>query len=714
MAITVVQSKTINATTTSPATLTFTSSVTAGNTVIVCVSNRNTADSNLFATPTDNKGNTYHSAGSEIANPFGDAAIAQFYAYNVSGGSSFTISDVIESFCCCGSPIGSTLSITAYEVSGLSTSNPLDLVHTGNGTSTTPASGSTGTTSQANELLVGQTATSANETLTAGSGYSNLSTQSSTNLSSAGETQIVSSTGTYAATFSQSGSHSWACAIVTYKAALAPIASTGALSFSFGLSGITGVLGTGSVAGHFTASGTGTVKIPATGSLSFHFTSSVSGGVKLVSTGALSYHFTGGATGGHVVNKTDWKFNLRGFGQVVVPPPSSQGVITCYAYSFGQPFTLLNELPLKDVKWSQRLNTEGNFTGSLNLADELVIAMGGPVNTLVNKTLIVVDVDGQIAIAGLLVRNPYDSSTKLMALTASEAWVYFTMIRQAFDYSVGPNGGSGVFWAGNPDYAHNIAAQVIFDALSLVGFAMPEMAIVFDIESPVTPNPTTASYPAASAQMVDQIVTQLAQSGFLTGFDFAMDWVWLNGPGSTPAPIVTLSFPARERSVAETELVVDLQGENVKYTWDADGTEQANDILGTGAAQNTLISEQKVDPSDSYDLFQGTYSPQNINTQPGLDSATEGQLAISEFPPITAVITMPIFSESGLSLNDFRLGDDMRVVGGKDERWPEGIDVTLRCIGIDATVPDNGNPTMALTMTMPATEAPATPPPYPS
>lgn len=115
------------------------------------------------------------------------------------------------------------ISIAFYEITGAATSSPKDVSTSNTGTSATHSSGTTGTTSQANEIVIlldgheGSTATP-----TAGVGYTALTAamfkSSASDIPIATTYKIVSATGT------QTGSFSWdnaayACLIATYKEA---------------------------------------------------------------------------------------------------------------------------------------------------------------------------------------------------------------------------------------------------------------------------------------------------------------------------------------------------------------------------------------------------------------------------------------------------------------------------------------------------------------
>lgn len=132
---------------------TFDSSVTSGNLIVVAVRKDSTG---VCATPTDNKSNTY--LPSVDRDYHADANLSEFYAYNVTGGSSFqvTCSDAEE--------------IHIVEYDGIITTDPLDKTAEADGFQITTSS-TTATLSQADELVTGSTTDQGGGVFAAGSGY---------------------------------------------------------------------------------------------------------------------------------------------------------------------------------------------------------------------------------------------------------------------------------------------------------------------------------------------------------------------------------------------------------------------------------------------------------------------------------------------------------------------------------------------------------------
>lgn len=192
---------------------------TAGNFIVCGVTAENTTESN-FSSISDATTSGTRRASTWVTNDSQGAVI--FDIQNITAKTTPTITaSLAGSYAYRG--------IVCQEFSGVATSNAFDVgtvqAQDGAGTSTDAvSSGSTASTAQANELLVGCSVNSSGvATLTAGTNYT-LIDQNVTNLTHACEYRVVSSTGTYAATFTANNNDNWGTNIATYKEASAAAA----------------------------------------------------------------------------------------------------------------------------------------------------------------------------------------------------------------------------------------------------------------------------------------------------------------------------------------------------------------------------------------------------------------------------------------------------------------------------------------------------------
>jgi hypothetical protein len=197
-------------------TLTFTSSTVSGNSIIFAVSTFAGSSS-----VTDNKSNTYTKIGT-MTEPNTTKIIDVWYAYNIVGGASHILT-VVQ-----GSDAG--IEMLGEEWSGLGNITPFDKATSATGSATTADSGSTATTTYANELIwstsyiYGDSNDFGGLTVTAGSGYSNLHSTTPGGQTLYTESKTVTTTGTYNATYSiaadgsgfLAGSPRWATMVLTF------------------------------------------------------------------------------------------------------------------------------------------------------------------------------------------------------------------------------------------------------------------------------------------------------------------------------------------------------------------------------------------------------------------------------------------------------------------------------------------------------------------
>ncbi len=157
--VALVQHTSLDAGTTTSASLAFASSNTAGNWIAVCI-RAGTATSEVF-TITDSLGNTYHQAF-QVSLSSSPLVFAMYYAENIKGGANtVTVSDTISG----------PLRFAILEYSGVATSNSLDATPvTAQGSGTTASSG-TFTTGANGDLLLAMVVTPNSDGFTAGSGY---------------------------------------------------------------------------------------------------------------------------------------------------------------------------------------------------------------------------------------------------------------------------------------------------------------------------------------------------------------------------------------------------------------------------------------------------------------------------------------------------------------------------------------------------------------
>ena len=195
----------------------FGSATTTGNLIVVSISVYNGSGAlNSVTAVTDSAGNTYTRQASK-ARINGLIEIEVWAASNITGASGMTVqvtAGVLD------------INVIAQEFSGAKTSSPLDQTASGNGNSSSLASGTTATLSGPSEIVIGAFASDVSLTFTVGSGYSNLDQKSSILTSVMMESLVASSTAGQQATATMSGSSDYAGVVVTFLSSSSNLTST--------------------------------------------------------------------------------------------------------------------------------------------------------------------------------------------------------------------------------------------------------------------------------------------------------------------------------------------------------------------------------------------------------------------------------------------------------------------------------------------------------
>ncbi len=207
------------------------------------------------------------------------------------------------------------------------------------------------------------------------------------------------------------------------------------------------------------------------------------------------------------------------------------------------------------------------------------------------------------------------------------------------------------------------------------------------------------------------MIGMMVNSGYLTGFDIAIDWRWSGLQGSTPIPTLSLNYPRRGRVAGSTGLVVDAS--TGPYAWPEDGSQQANQINGMASGAGSYTVQAGPEPSvldAGYPLLEAVASFSQVNSQSALNAAANGEQAVKEWPVVVPTFDLPMFGDI-LSIGDFLLGDDSRLIIDPDERFPDGLDTFMRIVALDANPADQGQSRMTLTLAAPPGLAPVPAPP---
>lgn len=205
--------------------LSFSSPVSSGNLIVVRVGFRIGSTSPITVTVSDNAGNSYAQAVAPGTGTFVYTTTI-VYAKNVTGGS-ITVTVALSA------AVTNNWSAAITEVSGCDTAAPRDkTAKSDNGFSNSASTGSTGTLTQANEIALSCLLLGSVVTPTEGGGF----TRGASNTQAFTGYDVVAATTALNATWSLSGSTSWAASVATFIAAAGgggtPVALSGLIAGS--------------------------------------------------------------------------------------------------------------------------------------------------------------------------------------------------------------------------------------------------------------------------------------------------------------------------------------------------------------------------------------------------------------------------------------------------------------------------------------------------
>jgi hypothetical protein len=359
--------------------------------------------------------------------------------------------------------------------------------------------------------------------------------------------------------------------------------------------------------------------------------------------------------------------------------------VSSYRYIFADLLTntILAELPLTGVSFSQQLNTAGTFTGKLELSDISATNLNAINATIPARTALYVDRDGTLIWGGIIWQRVYTSKDQTMTLTAREFESYWERRRITSDVAF-------------------IGTDQLTAVQSIVNTAQSatngNIGITVGTEtSGIFVNRVFYGY---EFKTVFGAIQEFSRS--TTGFDFNIQ-VYYDANGN-PAKLLRLGYPRYGKKYSATSIssiVLELPANITDYTWPDDGTLAANYLYTLGAGSNpgkltyTAIDGSKI--AAGWPLLEEQANYSDVSDLTLLAGLGNGQVAVISSPPVTIKITLPASQDP--ILGTYEVGDDARV-RILDDRFTSQLDAIYRIVAFSVTVGDNNNPELvSLTLT---------------
>lgn len=398
----------------------------------------------------------------------------------------------------------------------------------------------------------------------------------------------------------------------------------------------------------------------------------------------------------------------------------------------------LESLPVAGLSFGSQLNEAKQLSGSINPQDPGMQQLDVWGATRPGRTVVAVDFEGSIVWTGLMVTPRTFTLSKMsqFPLQANELWSYWTRRVQATDYSSPPYSGitgtstnmyywdatnTGVSGVYDPVL---IAWQLLYDASNYTNAELGGTPITYGsllgglpilangqsnpadylALSTATPsaNYINITYPFASLQTVDSMISQISDLGLGVGFDFGIDVGYSSGPGSVLSGAINLSTPTRGRPYTDTNLVLD-SANFFDYTVTEAGDQAAWQLYERGGS-GAIGVEINVNPQlQGYPLLESVIDHSYIvsgDITQILSKVGLADLYVYSYPPTTFQITCDP-SDPACPLGSFVMGDEVFLTIQPDVRFPNGLQGLWRITGNQVTVPDQGQATQAITLSPP-------------
>jgi hypothetical protein len=358
---------------------------------------------------------------------------------------------------------------------------------------------------------------------------------------------------------------------------------------------------------------------------------------------------------------------------------------TTYRYLFADLLTnsILAELPITGVNFTQQLNSAGTFTGHLLLSGVNAAGLNVANGTIPGRTAVYVDRNGVLVWGGVLWGREYDSTSQSLTFQAREFESYFERRRITT---------TRVF--SNTDQL-TIAQTLVNDAQAT---ASGNIGVVV----PVTTSGVLVSrtYYAYELKGVYPALQDLSRQ--TNGFDMNIE-VAYDG-GGNPTKTLLLSYPRAGTAYTSSSKTVPTfefpAGNVVEYNYPEDGSIAANTVyaLGAGSNEGKLIATatDTSKTSSGWAILEEQANYSDVTDATMLAGLASGQVAAVSYPPTTLKITVPPYENP--TFGTYKIGDDARVIIN-DNRFPTGLNSVFRIVAFNVAPGENGPERVTLTLT---------------
>lgn len=362
---------------------------------------------------------------------------------------------------------------------------------------------------------------------------------------------------------------------------------------------------------------------------------------------------------------------------------------TTYRYLFADLRTnsILAELPITGVSFTQQLNTAGTFTGRLLLSGVNAAGLNVANGTIPGRTAIYVDRNGELVWGGVIWNREYNSADQTLTFQAREFLSYFERRRITTTAAYT-----------NVDQLQ-LAQTLVSNAQSVTG---GNIGLLYNQDAGSTNTSgvlVSRTYYAYEYKQVLAAIQDLSKQ--TTGFDFEIS-VYYDGDGN-PAKSFNTYYPKSGitySSTSTTAPVFQLPGNIVEYQYPEDGSIAANTVyaLGAGSNEGKLI-QTATDASKlaaGWPLLEDQANYSDITDSTLLAGLASGQITATSYPPTTLRVVAPPSQEP--QFGTYEIGDEVRVII-TDNRFPSTLDAIYRLVALSVIPGEDGPERVTLTLT---------------
>jgi hypothetical protein len=357
---------------------------------------------------------------------------------------------------------------------------------------------------------------------------------------------------------------------------------------------------------------------------------------------------------------------------------------TTYRYLFADLLTnsIIAELPLTGVSFTQQLNQAGTLQGHLLLSGIDAAAFNVDAATIPCRNAIYVDRNGILIWGGIIWGREYSSESQELSITAREFESYFERRRINVDTNF-------------------VNTDQLSIAQNLIALAQSSPYGDIGISIGVETSGVLLSRKYYSYELKTYYSALQDLSRAEDGFDFNIT-VAYDGSG-TPTKTLTLGYPRIGTVYSATNpyaILFELPTNIVDYSYPEDGAIAANTIyaLGAGSNEGKLISiaTDATKTASGWPLLEEGANYSDVTDQTYLDSLATGQVNAVSYPPTTIRITVPAYIAP--ELGTYNIGDDARI-RITDNRFPNTLDEVYRIVGLSVQPGENGPERVTITLT---------------